>query len=645
MASSELNNWKMRLGVSHRKHKPYEEARNMFKRYYRGDQWIDNDISNRFLDLVVDNIVFQNVRAIVPRLNLRRPRIFVTPTKPPYNTKQGMVDTNTGAMALEVLLEWYYKHLRVHRSTRKCLYDTLIGFWGILEFGYTLTTEKVYVRNNKRELLNVDEIIRENEVFVKRRNPDDFRRDPEGEDHLLEDDRWIALRFCHSLKDIKQNSLFENTRNLKSNFTMKTDYGANTLSEKNQINIDMSFGKHDPEIFERVEGWWIWDKKLRRRMAVVDEHDKFLANAPFPDWMDNIEGFPVEVMYLNENPDEAMPVGDIEIYKKAQDEINQIGSYQLAHIRKISQRKYVANDQMDETEDVKLQHGPDGTVIRVKGNPGEKIMALQDASISQDIYIVQKQKKMEASAAANVPEQDRGFSRNFETATEPALINAGSQTIRQDQRGLFEGFINRSIAKMAKIIQKTLDSKISVPLDQGQFDRLIKAGNNPNENPQTINFIASKLGKIVGDKDQIYLQPWFNLESKDIKGDYDYTIEVGSTAPINQEVRKRDAGALAQILANNPYINQREATKKILEAFERKDIEEFLKSEEQVRQEQAAAAQAAMQGEKEKSSDKIKADLLKTQMKSQTALQVSKDKRASALEVAITKSLEGKRQK
>ena len=103
-------------------------------------------------------------------------------------------------------------------------------------------------------------------------------------------------------------------------------------------------------------------------------------------------------------------------------------------------------------------------------------------------------------------------------------------------------------------------------------------------------------------------------------GDFDFDIEVGSTQPLNQETRKRDILQLKQILEGSPYINAEEATKAVLEAFDRNDIDKLMRTQKEVEQQQMQQAQTAVQAEQAKNQPKRDTDLQKTQMKVQGAL-------------------------
>ena len=591
---NELKHWKERLNVAHRRYRPAEDRTDRAWEYYKGNQWshFNDETRERYPDQPIENLVFENIRIIVPRLNYRNPKVYVTPKKKPYQTPDGIFDTLTASAVFEILLTHYYRELQIQREARKCLIDAKLGPFGIMQLGYSLKTEKI--KDDK--LLEVNELIQEDSPFVMRRGLKDFRSDPEGLDPLLNDARWVAFRWVKALSDVKKDPKYSNTSQLKPNFTVKTDF-----SSGSQMKNDYESEDHK-EMWGRVEGWDIWDKKERRIMTTVNEHDRFLRNEK--KWPLDLENFPCEILYFNENATDLFPIPDTWQYLPMQDELNRVISLQLSHTRRISERKYAGmEDGMEPEEKRKLTHGGDGTFVNTKVPVEQAIQPVKDAAISQDIYIQRQILKKSIREMAGVSDTEALASTKFEQATEPALIEQAVQTIRGDQQAAFEGFTVRVIRKMGQILQQTQD-EIDIPLNNEQWtDEQIRA------------YIDHKVTKIVGPENTQILLPWLTLSKKDIEGEYDFSIEVGSTMPINEETRKRDTLALYTTLQDNPYIKGREGTKDVLEAFKKPDPDKYLKTDEEVAQEAQAQAQQQLQFEQQKDMPKVQMDGMKTEKK------------------------------
>lgn len=608
-AKEELAQWKQDLEYSHRKYKTVKKKIKRAWEYYKGNQWgntsdgLDSLLDQSgYRDRTIDNVIFANLRSIIPRLNFRNPKIFVRPKKKPFRTKEGVFDTFAAAVYVELILNYYYKVLDIKTEARKCLYDAFLSPWGIMELGYCFKTEKMAKKN---ELLIVNELISEDSPFCLRRDPRDFRQDIEAKDGHLNDCRWIGLRWVRPLEDVKRDPRFSNTAGLKNNFRVKTDFGDAkvVLASPEQYHDDNT-------IWGRVEGWDLWDKKNHRIYTVVKEYDKFLRNDK--EWPLELEGFPVETIYFNENATDIYPIPDTWMCLDMQDELNRIGSMQMDHIRRISQRRYVARENaFDQEEMRKLTHGGDGTVALTSLDPASSIQPLTDATISQDIYLIRNAVKQIIQQMMGVTPAEALVSTNAQQATEPALIEQASQTIRGDQQQVFESFLVRIIEKLGKIIQQTMD-KIEIPLT---FDEM--------HDEEMKKFINNKAVKMLGEDGATIIQPWLELGKDDIKGEYLYDLEIGSTMPVNEQSVRSDAVALYKLLENNPWVKGREGTKEILTAFDKPDPEKFMKPEEQVAKEHKEQVQEQIQGEIAKDMPKRQVDMQKTQLKTQSAKEIA----------------------
>lgn len=619
--------WENRINLAKKNQEGEEKNIHKWRKYYRGIQWpetadSDEQGADKFRHKAIDNIIFSNIRTILPSINFRNPRLFVSPKKKPFNTKDGLFDTIASSAILEAILNYYYKELEVKRQIDKCLLDALLGPWGVMQVGFTTRTEKIRKKPDKEggKISEIGELKKESSPFISRISPLDFLVDPEAKDHFLSDAAWIAFKWVKRLEDVKDNPDFKDTENLQSNYRVKdpkTNSGVQIAgdSDKSELSAD----------WDRVEGWDIWDKRTKKIYVYVPGHIKLLQER---DWPLETDGFPVEILFFNENPDSLFPISDVDIIRRGQDELNWIRSYQLEHIKNISQRKWAVKAGTIEQEEIeKLIYGPDGTIIETNGNPNDTIIPLRDSNISQDIYLVANDTKRAALETSGVSEFERGGARKFETAAEPVLI-AQSTGIRRDERtGILESFIIHIMRKFSQILQQTMEP-MSIPLAQETGEEIAR-------------FASSKLEKIAGTEDAALMIPWLNASKNDIKGEYEFSIEVGSTRPINQEIRKQDILTLTQVLMDSPYVNNLEGTRRILEAFEIRDIDKLLKTDEQVQAEQQAAMEAQTQSQIAIDQPKRDTDLQKTMIKSDTTLKTTAMKSAGDIRTTLLKGLTG----
>ena len=610
---NDLKDWKLRKATADKDFKDKAEKQiKRYRDYYRNEQWTEGT-SGRYRDHLVVNMVYSNIKTIMPSINLRRPQFFVGAKKKPYQLPGGQVfDTNMGANAVEIAVNHYFNEIKMKKQADKVLLDALLGPWGVMQFGYTMKTEKI--QNGK--LIETNELMGADAPFAIRRSPLDLRVDSMAVDHELGDASWIALRWVKPLSHVKANPKNKNTSGLKANWSMVKEV------ERKQIlaTVSPADGSHESgNVFDMVEGWWIWDKENGRLLSMVEGHDKFLRDE---DWPLEYENFPVETLFFNENPDELYPVSDVEIYIHEQDELNRLRSLALTHTQNISERKYLYRENAFEEQDLEhLLHGGDGATASTKTDPTTALWPVRDAQVSQDIYINARQVQEDIRMESGIGGFEQGGVRNFDTATEPALIQQGINIRRDERTGLLEDFYVRGAKQIAQILQQTL-RKTSVPLDENAFRSA------QERSPELLEKIAGAEGATI-------LRPWLNMSKEDIQGEFEFTIEVGSTKPINQEQRKADAVGGKQLLGQSPNIDQWEMDKRVLEAFEAKDIDRLLKPKEQVAQEQQAQMRAALQAEIAKDQPKRDTDMAKTQAKTESSERISQGKNRVSLLTAL----------
>ena len=173
-ANTDLKDWKLRKAVADKMFKEQaEEQIKRYRRYYRNDQWTEGT-SGRYRDRLVVNMVYSNIKTIMPSINLRRPKFFVSAKKKPYQIDGGGVfDTNTAANAVEISVNHYFNEIQMKKEADKVLLDALLGPWGVMQFGYTLKTEKI--KNEK--MIEINELMGADMPFAMRRSPLDLRVD------------------------------------------------------------------------------------------------------------------------------------------------------------------------------------------------------------------------------------------------------------------------------------------------------------------------------------------------------------------------------------------------------------------------------------------------------------------------------------
>ncbi len=587
LSAQEFKTWENRLVIANSKFKKVKKRYDLTIGYYRNRQWYNDDgveitassTDFAYTELTVDNMIYSNIKTIVPSINIRNPKIYVKADKKPTQE----FDSVKGARSAEILVNHDIKRMKVKRQVNRCIYDALIFGWGIVETGFTLKTQK----EKDGELLEVNESIQAEEVFAVRISPYDFRIDPEAIEHNLDDAAWVAKRWVKNVDDVKTDDTYKNTSELKSNITIEKDRENDAFENENEDNADN----------KRLEGWDIWDKVNHKLITIVLNAEKEIQ---FRDWPLDVMGFPFETIFFNENPNDIYPLSDAGMNVPRQNELNRMRSLQLDHVKRLALQKYISKKgAFTLAEKAKLMYGPAGTIAETSSSLDNTIKGFQEGNVAQDIYITIRSLQEGIRQADGVAQFEQGVAEKFDTARESELISQGVSIRRAERRETVEDFYSRIAKKIMDIRQQTLGNE-DIPLTDEQL---------------------RKLAKLAG-QDARTLIPWLSLSKKDIQGDYSFSVETGSTQPVNAETRKRDVIELTAIAMQVPDVDKRKWFLKLVDQFEdMKDIADLMKDPEQLQQEQQAAIQSQLQAESAKDQPKIQADLQRTQMKNQTALQ------------------------
>lgn len=550
-----VKKWKERLTVANRRFKSeFEKEANLFLRYFENDQW-EGAATNTAEDRVTVNYIWSNTKVLIPSLNLRNPRINVTPKRPPFTEPETgqQVDTIRSAALLEQVMNFYWKELLIKKQTRLCLLDALIMPLGVMKVGYSLEIEQMIDGENTIPNL----AIKKDMPYAIRWNPFDVRIDPEAT--TIDERRWVAFRSYYRLDDLKKNPLCSNLKGLKENKRVKTQFGEGSIMD----DIDDRELEKEGGEWGRVEVWEVWDRRTNEFFWMVEDHDKFIrepAENPY-DFDD-----PASFLIFNESPNRVYGIPDPRPLKDSQDVINRVESMHLTHIKRFF-RKYLYHKGKIEDKDIEILKIPsDGICIGIDGEPTGAIIPLQDAPLSIDAYNLRAHAIDNIMRISSIADFERGVAEKVDTATEILQLASHSNSRKEERRDILETFLTEIAYKLSKIMQKVFTEQ-SITI----------------EDSSTIMKRGVRLEEIIGMDSIPYIMPWINIKNRDIRGDFMFQIEVGSTMPTNRMQSQQQAVALYGLLKNDIYIDQYELRKDLLTAFEKQNIDKLLLTRDTVK--------------------------------------------------------------
>ena len=550
--------------------------------YFRGAHW-QGVTTDATIPQLVANLIYSDVKVMLPVLALRNPRIFV---KPVGATQQMTVPGPDGqpvaravqvidghpipaldaAHAKEALINWRWRQLRINTQIRRVITDALLAPFGILKLGYLQETEKVEAPpaeatidpltgapappESPPDLLDVNDRITAAAPFAVRWSPAEVRIDPEARYPSLEDAGWIAFGFKARLEDLRRNPRYRNTRGLQATVAIKTSYATDGTERQDRVGEEL-----------RVQCWEVWDKRTHQLLTLADDHDGALESR---DWPLDFDGFPAETLCLTEYPDTLYGPPDLWQVRGQQDAYNELSAMILNHVKRFL-RKYIAQrGAFDEAELEKLKHPTDGLVVLTDGHPAEALAPVPDAAIPVDWWQARVNMRDDHDRVSGISDFTRGVAEKVDTATEAAAITSNLTVRTNDTRSLVEGFAVRVSKQVLAIDAQTLDLPLAVPVI------------GPDG--------AVALGEFLQIPTRAYLHAETEVE-----------VEIGSMQPINQQARKQDLLQVYSMLRGDPLVDQFELRRRLLPAFQETipDLDRVLLSPAQFQAMQQSMQQSA----------------------------------------------------
>jgi hypothetical protein len=328
---------------------------------------------------------------------------------------------------------------------------------------------------------------------------------------------WIAERFRITPEEAKKRKLIS-----RSAFNEATLQTRDEKSEAKGI-FGGIFKKTAPNNSKQIRdvyvGWEIYDLDNKEWLIIL-EGSKTPAKMPAP-LPAGVECHPYSILRFTYRDESPYPVPPLSQAIDPQKEYNMARSRLLVH-RKRFNRKYEVFVQAleDETELDKLESGEDGVIIR-KQTPGDAVKPIQDAPLDQQSYIEINHLNNDMTEMMGSPGNARGIA-DTDSATEAALLDK-----RLDIR---EGDRISQVSDWLSDIGRKLDQLVQAHITQ---DEVIKVS-GPN---------LEQAWRLVRTTDY-----------SDIYGEYEYSVDVGSTRPRLPQLERSSLLAFIQVLAGFPHI-------------------------------------------------------------------------------------------
>ncbi len=524
---------------------------------YRGKHWPSTTASGE--DLIAVNLAFSTVNVIAPSVSVNHPKIVVSPT---------LEQDADRATFVEAVINYMWRHHDFRKPFRRSIKDFLIFGHGWLKVGWNFVEQERSLGDSEREELAEDALfeadlfgaqnpdlagglpseedmlamvpqtrmmIVEDQPFLERISPFDMFVDPEAT--CMEDAKWIAQRVVRRLEDAKTDKNYKPSarKRLTADAMLYPMYESSDRQEREQFLLEE----------ERVGIYEYYDIADNTMSVSTLTGDEFLVD-PIP--MPYAYGQPFVMVRNYDVPDYFYPMGDLEAIESLQLELDKTRS-QLVNARKRYARKYLYHERSFGPEGREaLESDQDGRLVPVvdENKPlSEVVVPMPQTPLSPEVYNTSSIIEEDIYTVSGVSEYARGqFPEIRRTATEASLIADAGNARAADKLAIVELGIGHVARRIIQLMQQFMTGE--------QVARVVGRG-----------------GESL----------FVTYTRDDIVGEYDYSVEGGSTQPTNDTIRKQQAVSLLNAMGPlvGTVIDPTALARHVLQrGFDIKDPDKFL---------------------------------------------------------------------
>ena len=493
---------------------------------YRGKHWAESTRSRS--DLIAVNLAFSTINVIAPSVSVNHPKIVVSANDESNNDRAAFV---------EAVVNHLWRHHDFRKPFRRSVKDFLIFGHGWIKVGWKFLEQETSLAEAERDLLmqearvQVDEfalqspdlsgalptdeeinanlpqtamMVIEDQPFVERISPFDMFVDPEAT--CMDDARWIAQKIIRPLEDAQRDQRYKPSvrKRLDADAGVNPSYVSQYENDRDRVLDE-----------DRVTIWEFYDIAANTMSVFSENSDGFLVD-PVP--MPYAYGQPFVMIRNYDIPDLFYPMGDLESIESLQLELDKTRS-QLMNDRKRYARKYLYHERsFGPAGREALESDEDGRLVPVldeNKSLSEVVIPMPQTPISPEIYSYSEIIENDINTVSGVSEYARGAMPEIRrTATEASIIADAQNARAADKLAIIEISISEIGRRVIQLMQQFMTGD--------EMARVSKKGGG---------------------------SMWVPYTREDILGEYDFSVEAGSTRPMNDTIRKQQAVSLLNAIA------------------------------------------------------------------------------------------------
>lgn len=483
-----------------RKEEKYDDLWQRMIDLYRGKHH-RTDIKE---DQLLVNMAFSTINIVAPSVSVNHPKITVNARRPEDGDK---------AVVTEAIVNYWWRHYDCQKEFRRAVKDALIMGHGWIKTGYRYVEEEKAVDNDfdsYDELVEVrDEnvaesnlIVKEDRPFVERVSPFDVFVDPDATS--MEDARWVAQRIRRPLEDVKKDKRYNSTARGEASPSHYSKWGQDDFRPRRSQDPQDSY----------VEVWEWYDIDRNTVSVFCDGSDKFLVA---PKEIPFAFGQPFVMIRNYDVPETFYPMGELEAIEPLQQELNQTRTQMMNHRKRFSRKWLYKETAFDTDGRQALESDEDNVMVPVitDDNLGNVITPMPAVINPPEFYNQSDLISMDMNRVSGVTEYQQGAMPEIRrTATEAAIVQDASNARASDKLAIIERAIGECARRLVMLAQQFMTGEQAI--------------------------------RVVGSEAQPL---WLTFDRDYIQGEFDYEVEGGSTAPMNESFRRQRALQIVDAMA------------------------------------------------------------------------------------------------
>ncbi len=514
--ASAVQKWLMRIDHSKRYKKTASERYHWtgltekYRGYFAGLQ----DSSDIYVPAL--NYIFAFVKAEIPRLALRDPKISINP-------KKG--SSILSAKILQKAINYLWRTKKIKRENKKNLLDSLLVGHSWFKTGYTGKFGTIEDANGKQY-----EFVESEDFFGYRVPYDNVFFSPESNDPPY-DCKWIAHEVWMSLDEVQENKEFKHTAELSPSIKDEGNVG-----DRDPMDSLRRFGPDD----RMIKMYEVWDK-MKGQTFIITEGCEYYIQAP-KEWPYEMRGFPFSFLRLNDDPWCPYGLPDTYMFEPQVLELIKIRAQEIDHIKRFNRQLLLAEGHMTQDAKDQFSQGITGAVLEVQANGrpiGDIVAPIPYPSIQTDVYAIEDriQQDMTRTNGQTITEQGGIQKTATRSLGELNTMNEGASNRREDKIDTIEDFIEDIASNLVALLQQFADMPfyVSVVGDEDMETFMQEVQNRPSA--QAKGAVTAASG--------------FTFTKEDIQGEFDFEVVPGSTKPFDSAQKLQ---TMMQILDSLPKL-------------------------------------------------------------------------------------------